>query len=374
MVVDNIRNYIFSKLFFPKVVMIDKPGIIYNYVDRKFGSARAKKRIVFFFEDVFVNLQLETTKQIGKKKSDDLFYKIGKEQALRYMFLAKSSNIPSYLIPNIINYLFTTLQTSGFMLASEVILDNNKKSLVLKGKDNLFCRKGGNNQIFCGFISGIMSFLYKQTMEAESKCGKCPSECKVICNPKIKKKILIKYNKLKPLENYNTLNFPLNMVVPKNMHSYSKLIKFKKIKLNKNGEQTFLDKTIFPTEIGVAGIITQNFFDIKQENLLEKGLSEGSYKLAKDILKSKNNKKDKLELLKKILCALGWGIPYFDFYKDNVSCKFLYPPISKYGFCYQAFTLKGYLNYIFNKKLVIKDISNKDKYIIISYTTYKKFP
>ena len=64
MAFNDIRDYLFNKLFFPKVVVIDKPGIIYNTVANKLSGKETKKRIVWYFEDVIVNLQLETIKKL----------------------------------------------------------------------------------------------------------------------------------------------------------------------------------------------------------------------------------------------------------------------------------------------------------------------
>ena len=58
----NIKDYILAKLFFPRLVIIDKPGIIISEAARKYGHVSSRKRIVFHFEDIIINLQLETMK------------------------------------------------------------------------------------------------------------------------------------------------------------------------------------------------------------------------------------------------------------------------------------------------------------------------
>ena len=57
-----------------------------------------------------------------------------------------------------------------------------------------------------------------------------------------------------------------------------------------------------------------------------------------------------------MLCAFGWGIPYLRKVDNNLVFEIVHPPISKYGFLYQALVINGYLNYIFNVKFKIKNI------------------
>src|SRR3989339_1843298 len=75
-----LKNYLFGKLIFPKVFIIDQPGIIINKTIGRFGKEGVKTRVVYNFEYIAVNLYLETVKKIGKKKTDDLWYRIGKER------------------------------------------------------------------------------------------------------------------------------------------------------------------------------------------------------------------------------------------------------------------------------------------------------
>ena len=91
--VKNIQKYLFNKLFFPKVVIIDKPGIIINKTIGKFGKEGTKTRVIYIFEDIYSELQLETIKDLGKDKTDLLWYKIGKDVIIRYFFLAKMKKI-----------------------------------------------------------------------------------------------------------------------------------------------------------------------------------------------------------------------------------------------------------------------------------------
>lgn len=44
MVVEDVRDFVFSKLFFPKVAVIDKPGIIISKTSSKYGGRESKRR------------------------------------------------------------------------------------------------------------------------------------------------------------------------------------------------------------------------------------------------------------------------------------------------------------------------------------------
>lgn len=58
--IKNLRDFIFGKMFFPKVSVIDRPGIIISKASSRYGLRESKKRVVWYFEDNFADLQLET--------------------------------------------------------------------------------------------------------------------------------------------------------------------------------------------------------------------------------------------------------------------------------------------------------------------------
>ncbi len=109
--VQDIKRYLFDKLFFPKVAIIDRPGIIINKTISRFGKEGVKTRVIYNFEDIAVNLYLETVKKLGKKKTDNLWYKIGKESGIRYFLFAKNKKIPPVLLLPIIEH---TFNSAGF--------------------------------------------------------------------------------------------------------------------------------------------------------------------------------------------------------------------------------------------------------------------
>jgi DNA topoisomerase IB len=95
--VENIKSYILNKLFFPKVVVIDKPGMFYSETSKKYGKSTSRKRQIWHFEDISVNLYLETAKRLGEEKAGELWYKIGKETSVGYLLFTKIKKMPNLL-------------------------------------------------------------------------------------------------------------------------------------------------------------------------------------------------------------------------------------------------------------------------------------
>jgi len=80
--------------------------------------------MAFFFEDILVNLQLETIKKIGYKKTADLWYKIGKDIGTRYFLLGKIRQIPQFLLPLTINHIFSGFKQAGMSIGTQIKFDS----------------------------------------------------------------------------------------------------------------------------------------------------------------------------------------------------------------------------------------------------------
>ncbi len=358
--VKDIRRYWFDKLLAPRVVVIDRPGILINKIISKFGKEGVKTRIIYHFEDIPVNLYLETVKKLGKEKTDDLWYKIGKDMAIRYLLFNKDKKIPKIVLPLVIKHIFNTFNSAGMSFAEKIHYNPKRKLLLTKGKNCVMCRKTKSGYFPAGIASGILSSLFKENIEAEPLCGNCPKNCKIIANLKITKKYIPNIEELKPLDNYDKLNFPLNYKTHPESNSFTDLLKFKKIWIDKeNNVFCFQDKTIVPTEIGLSTIILKNYSKINELNLFKKIIIKTSKEIAEDILKDEKTIGDKIKILNTILSAFGWGIPYHKKINNKIIFNFLYPPITKYGPLFRGLILNGYLNKIYNKKFNIKNITNE---------------
>lgn len=352
----SVRNYIFNKLFFPKVVTIEKPGIIINCVSRKYGGVKSRQRTVFFFEDTIVNLQLETIKELGKKKGSKLWYKIGKDVGMRYMLVGKAKKPPEFLLTIVLNHILKGFKGGGFSLVGEIIFDYKRKSLILKGKDCIVCRKSSVDDFFAGIISGVISFLYNKNIEANVERCNYLDNCILVANEGIKEKYIPNLKELKPLENYERLNFPEYKTNLEIFSSFSEFIKFKKVLITDSGKHEFYGKTIIPSECGVLDLIIENFEKINRKDILTKALVQGTEEFSKDLFKNIKNKNQKIDFLKKILCSFGWGIPYHQENKKEILFTFLYIPTTKYKPLYLSLILNGHLNHIYNRKLKLKKL------------------
>ncbi len=366
---NNIRDYLFNKLFFPKVVVIDRPGIIINKTSRKYGGEISKKRVIFHFEDIFVNLQMETIKKFGKERVSDMYYKLGREIGIMHMLSGGAKKPPTFLIKPIIELVIKNLGWVG--LSKDGITFNAKnQSLILKLRESAISRKTNDHSIFIGGFSSIFSFLTGKNMEGEVKHTNDPNEYWYIFNKDIKRRFIPDIKKLMPIKNYDRLNFPKEITPTMKTSTFSEFMKFKKIKLQESGKFYFTDKLILPSTTEFLNLIANRYSELKETKTLRKGIINGAKKLAKDILKNQKSKKDKIGAIINMLSAFGWGIPVYRKKYKYVIFDFISPPISKYGFLYEALVLNGYLNYIFDKELEIKEIKMKKNPIRITIQYY----
>jgi len=352
--VESIKDYWLGKLLFPKTVIIDKPGVIISKTLSKYGGKENKRRIIFQFEDIIVNLQLETIKELGKEKAGKLFYQFGKDITTRYMLLSKAKKLPSFLLPSAIYYILDTFRAGGLSVAENVYYDNKIKSLILRGRNNMICRKSKLSEFTAGLVSGFFSFLVGENVEAEARCYDCPNGCVVVANKKIKEKYIPDFKRLESFQSDDSLDF-LENIPNLREDSFSDLLRFKKIKI-KESAQYFLDKMILPSESGNLGLIVDYFTRLNKASILKKALINGACELAEDILSNKMCISDKIKALSNMLSGLGWGVSYFKKDKDEVIFDMRFAPKNKYSFLYQALVVNGYLNSIFNKKFNIKKI------------------
>ncbi|MDH3352917.1 MAG: hypothetical protein OEL87_00530 [Nanoarchaeota archaeon] len=361
---ESIKDYWIKKLLFPKVFIVDKPGIIISKVSSKFGNKENKRRMIFLFEDILINLQLETTKKLGKAETSKLWYKIGKDIGTRYILSSKTKKINKSLMPIVIRYIFSSLRANGMSICEKIVFKDD--SLTLEGKDNIVWRKTRDGSVFAGLVSGILGPLFKENIEAKwiEKNGKQI----IIANKNISRKYIPNFKELLPSQQYDTLNFPEDSFCKKQCPSFNDFVKFKKIDI-RNGKNYLKSTIIIPSEIGLSGIVKSNYYNIKEEKLLEKVIISSAEEVYEKLFKNKENLNENLKSVKNVLCALGWGIPFHRISKKHITFSFLYPPLSKYEFTYQALVLNGFLNRILKKKFKIKNmkIDNNSNTIEIRY-------
>ena len=347
----NIKQFILRKLFFPKVAVIDQPGIIYNVLSRKYGGKKSRKRIIFLFEDMFIEIQKEAIAQLGKEKASELFYKLGKDLGVSFMLLGNAKKVPSFLLPEVMAYIANNFRGGGFSIADNLDIDIKQKRIIFSGKNNLICRKTSDPSFFVGVASGVLSLLLGKNVEAVSKCSNCPNECKVIVKEDLPKRYVPDIRKLMPDKKYELMNFPSDGETVSNLMSFHKLIKFKKINISESGKFQLNDFTIFPAPPQFTCLTMKHFEEIGRRDILNNALFKSADKLINTLAKEIPGHHDKIKIIKSLILALGWGIPDCQKKGDIIKFYVRYPPFDKSDFHYQALQLNAFLSSVFKKKL-----------------------
>jgi hypothetical protein len=354
---DNIWDYWVNKLLFPKIYIIDKPGVIISTASKLLGSHTTKKREVYHFEKIFAQLQEKTSEKLGIQKASKFYYEIGKDLGVGYLLLSNTKHIPLFLVPSIMEMICKITWASGISASGKVSIYKNGK-YILTGSDNLFCRESKNSSFYAGLYSGMLSHLSGKNIEAKTDCKNCPNGCKIILDPAFSKKYIPDTNNLKLNKDRAKINIP--EIIPKSSRpSFSDLIKFNKISFD-NSKICLNRETIFSTEQEMFDLITRYYIKNNLKDFFKETVIESSEKLSKRLFNNKSSKNNFEEMLN-ILCAFGWGIPEYSNVKSELIIKFYCAPISSNPPLYRGLIINGFLNAILGKKYKIKEILSDSK-------------
>jgi hypothetical protein len=348
---------IIDKIYFPKNVTIHTPGIIINKTSRVFGGIKSQKRCVYHFEDIFAGLQLETIKEIGKERASQLYYNIGKELGFGYMIIGKVKKPQKILLPFFLRHIFEVIKSNGTTVTEKVTF-RDKNYVILEGSNNIVCRKTEDNSFFAGIFSGIFSYLLGENIEARGYCN-CPDKCKIIISSHFPERYIPNLIKIKPMDNYSKINFPEELNFSKNMPSFEDFIKFKKAWIGEDGKHYFMNKVLITTEQNMFAFVGEHYLREGLLDILKRGILVSSEKLASDILDKKNTPEENLDILIRILCSFGFGIPHYEKKDKEIIFLFLYGPVANYPPLYDSLVLNGFINFIFNKRFELKKIDQK---------------
>lgn len=365
----DVKGYILNKLFFPKTIVIDKPGIVISKTSTWYGKKGKGKRIIYFFEDIFSNLQRKTLNTIGEEKARLLFYKIGRDVGLRYVLLANSNKPPTLLLDSIIKYILNAMKGSGMSLAGEISFDQLNRIIHLTGKDNNFCRKSGIVDFWAGILVSLFNFLFDEPFSYEVLCKDCPNNCELILKPAVKDDYVPILEDVRLMDGFDKLNLTERRGGHDKVLSISDFYKFKSISIDENGKFLYKGITLFPTESGQLELITLHYEREGLLVLLELAVIEAGEQVANNLVKG-DKTSEKISSLCKILCAFGWGKPEYKLSNGNIELIFMNAPMTKLSFRYHALALNGILNQITGKKLKMDElkISTKDQVIRIIYS------
>ncbi len=343
----DIKEFLLKKLFFPRVITLDRPGIIISKTLSRSGSEMYRRRNVWHFESIAARLQMDLAERIGKENASSVWYRIGKDGTTRYLLLADARPPPKLLVPAFVKYVFQLFYTSGMGFCRDMHFSNKTSVLKLKGYDNIVCRKSQLPSYFAGVASGVMSFLLKKNIEADARCGSCPGECVIIANPSIPTRHIPDFKALKPLPDYNRLNFPVEME-SQGAYSFTDMQRFRKILRKSTFE--FFGHPIYITEAGLVEMVAGHYEQQGQMELFRNAVKEES----RDILLSID---PSMKTIKNIITSFGLGIPVFRTGKGIATVTLKHPPITKYGFEYTSTMIRGFLEAALERKLAPAAVS-----------------
>lgn len=363
MVFSNLHRYVFDEFIFLKALRMDNPGVIINKSAVYFGSG-VNSRIVFIFEDMIVELYRRTVDKIGKEKTNELFYKIGKDIGTRYFLFSNKRKFSNNIQLVVLEHIFSILSGIGLSFAKETIPGSNEDAFAVSGSDPLFLKKIKDGSFLSGIFSGILSFVYSENIESE--CFSSNYErCKFFASRRIPDVYVPSIDELFLCKKYNIKNFnlkELNLSSEKFL-ALSDFIKFRKVKFdNASNSWSFFGENIFPFEIGLFGIIMDNYVKNGYRDLFCDSYREESEKIFFRLLKEEENIKNRVKFFVNFLSAFGWGVPVITKNLDEFIIRFMNPPYSKYGCMDKASMINGFLNVVYSKdfELISADL---DKFV-----------
>ncbi len=374
----NIKSYILNKLIFPKAVTISQPGLILTKVIRKENSSLLIGRLAYIFEDILVELQKETLKKIGEKKTDEIWYKIGKDLVISYFLTLNAKKPPKFFLDSVLKYIFQRFFATGITIGSEIKFDKDRLSLYLKGKNSVLHRKSKQGAVLGGIVSGTISFLSGQNIAAETRTYEKDEGvyCEIKCNKKILKKYIPDFIELRDcVQNYkfDFVDAERRLrLYETDFSSMNKFLRFRKAKI-KDNIIYFYDRALMAGEINIADHIMRSYIEEGLGGLIEKILIESSEEILKEIFdKIGLSKKDKLKFIQNMMAGFGWGIPLYKKQKNKIIFSFVYGVQAKTNsFLFYVLQLQGFLNCIFEKKVKLVDAEEIKGKTTISRAVYK---
>ena len=347
---NRLKEYWINKLLFPKIFIMDKPGVIISTSSKFFGCGSIKKRSIYHFRKIFYDLLLESVKEFGKEKALDFFYRIGKDLGTGFLVVNKAKRVPDFLLPSVMNSICKIVSYTG-SIGFKGLYFLKDGSCVF---DKLSIDKYGVNDIFCaGVYSGILSFLSGKNFDVVKSSLDVCSSSGVVISPMKNSKHIPNLNDFILPEEYFNVNIILNCHKT-NRPSFSDLLKFGKIKM-RNSEIYYENVPIFSTEQSMFDLISQYYFKEGFGDFFKKKVVEISENYIKEIIDENFSPKKNLDKILNLLCAFGWGIPEYNISKDGINIIFACAPISMSPPIYRALIINGFLNFIFSSKYILEE-------------------
>ncbi|MBN1502350.1 hypothetical protein JW930_02300 [Candidatus Woesearchaeota archaeon] len=349
MVLDSISELFVKNLLLPKTYIIDKPGIVISESTGHFS--RSKKRMLYCFEDTFVEMQKLTLEKIGFERTNKLYYNIGIAMGERLACLSNNKvRIPRQLLKQVIVKLFGIFSAYG-VNRSEVIFQSDK--IIIRGSETLICRKTGIGSFYAGITAALIgSLMKKEVYASKTKCCFNDSYCEIIIHIRSQSR-KEEHSEFAPCQHYYQYNFPKHIKYVRHVHSIKELIEFKQLTFSKQ-KQVFMNHTIFPLEVGLFGIF---YYYYEKESLLDV-FEAALVKSGRNLLKSFYLGKDvsKMDAIEKIFSTLGNGVLFISCSSERAIVTCLYSPYSRYKPFFFAHLLQGFLDEATNRECVLRRI------------------
>ena len=369
----DIYRFFLDKLVFPKVVEFSTPGSIESRTATRFGTVKGRSRIVTLWESSMARLETTCVELLGKGATEELMYRAGKRQGVRYMLFGNKRVPPSIRGP-VIEYFFNTCRAAGFRATENISYDDSSRVLRLHGKDNIVCRLSGEGAIFSGFTAGAMSIMLGEEMEADmTQCtGRGDEVCEIICFPRDDARTRIVADidtTVGPRDTYVRDNFGRPPRITERLPTFSDLIGSGKVVRKRDTGRLFIgDEGLFQFECAGPAIILDEFRKVKKEGLLHGEIRADSERIGHKILAGREGVRERLGLLRSLLSGLAYGIPFFDRTKDGVDVSVLNPPVCRFGApLWQVWEMEGMLSAALERPVSTGDVHFKQDRLRITY-------
>lgn len=360
----DIKERVIRTLLFPKALRTEEQGIITEEITNILGSSR--RRIVYSFEDIFVDLQNALIQEIGNAETAELYYRIGKSVGTRYVLLASPKKPPKFLLGEIVPLVFYGISRIGFSVAEQIEYKNHK--LVLRGKDNIICRKTGEGSNFAGMASGMLSFLSGKNIECrKTSCTAKEGICEIVCDERFEKKFMPDTKDLAPHPDYEKLNFPSSAKSLGVFQTFGSLMKHKVVTITKSGKHMINSKVLIAAETGYLNLVYIMCLKKTSADFVSKTILKSAEKIAHTLTGKTPDQKEKIKKILVLLSAFGYGVPYYELGKNKLNIRFAYHPFSKYGNEFETNVLTGFLNSTLKKKVRLKSKKRDNFDLILSY-------
>jgi len=302
-----------------------------------------RRRNVLFFEDILAEYISDCEKLYSKEM---------KEIAFSWAFITSQELIPNTLkkLPLSIlgnNIIKRIWKNFGIIDNFHLIKKNN--TIIVNIENEYITRIIGENKFLIGFAEGSLSAVLNSKVSCKH-VSQTKNYCKYIFKIEKKQTVDKIYSKGKAL--YNNLNYiPISRGYSLKDMLKSNILQLRKNKLYFRGKLlTLIENTLFHL--------------LSNKKILLGKVSDISYKYFSKLIDKDSSNNRKMNLIKNLLEAMGWGHIKILMKKDNIIVSIKNPPYGlqtendNWEFLFRV--IYGYLRLI-NKKFKIKNISYEQK-------------